>query len=118
MVRPPIVECFIRSYIEALFWRWSFCKCIGYVGTIDWHIFTGCYCIEEAGACLVNTIGVRFVQNLDVSRPCRAITDTSGFLSIIGFLNVICPDKVKDCVISVGLGRLTEHALGFILVEL
>ena len=35
VVCPPLVECFIGLYIEALFWRGSFCKCVGYVGAIE-----------------------------------------------------------------------------------
>jgi hypothetical protein len=46
VVCPPLVECFIGSYKEALFWGWSFCKCVGYVSAIKEHIFTGCYCVE------------------------------------------------------------------------
>jgi len=62
MEGPPVVEGFVRLYIESLFGWWGFGECVRDVGTIYFKILTCCYCGEQSCTCMVNAIGVGFVK--------------------------------------------------------
>ena len=62
MVDPPIMEGLVQSYEEALFRRWGLSKCIGDISAVNYEIFSSRYCIEDARARLVYTVGICVVQ--------------------------------------------------------
>ena len=115
---PPVMECLIGTYIEALFWWWGFSESVGYVGAVDEHIFAGGYSVEESGACLVNAVCIGFVKDLDVTGSGGAVAHAPSFLSTVGGSDCIRPDEVEYCVVGVGLGWVAEHALIFVLIQL
>ena len=115
---PPVMECLIGTYIEALFWWWGFSECVGYVGAVDEHVFAGGYGIEESGACLVNAVCIGFVEDLDVTRTGGAVTHAPSLLSTVGCLDCVRPDKMEYCVVGMGLPWAAKHALFVVLVQL
>ena len=83
MIHPPFTESAVWVDIESLFWRRSFSKSVGDIGTIYQKVFSGRYSVEESGACLVNTVGIRFIQNFGLTRPRRSIACPASLLSCI-----------------------------------
>ena len=115
---PPFVEGFIRSNIESLFWWWCLSECVGNIGAVDEHVFASGHCVEKSGAGLIDAVSISLIEHLDVTGSGGAVTDASSFLATVGGLDCVCPDKMEDCVVGVGLHRCAEHALIIILIEL
>ncbi len=68
--RPPSVERSVWPDVEALFRRWCFCKGIGDVSAKNMEILSGGNGVENAGACMVGTVGVCIVKDSDLSNAC------------------------------------------------
>ena len=113
---PPFMEGLIVSNIESLLWWWSFCECVGYVGSVDEHVFASGYGIEESGAGLVDAVSVGFIKDLNMTGSGGAVTYASGFLATVGGFDCVRPDKMEDCVVGLGLNWVAKHALIIVLI--
>ena len=118
MTYPPFIESVIGVDVDPLYGRWGFGESVGHVSTVYQEVLRGCYSIEHAGACLVNTVCVCFVKNMCLSSTEQAITDHAGFLASIKGLDAVSPYGVEDSCVFVDKKWGTKHALCLILVEL
>ena len=118
VIDPPFLECLIGADKEGLFRRWGFGKCIRDVSAKNYHILHGRDSIEEAGACLLDTVGVRFRKNTNLARTRGTVTHASSFLPAVDCLDVIGPNKVKYRVSFLRSNGSAKHAMSVVLVQL
>ena len=101
VIYPPVMEGLISSGIETLF-RWgSFGKRVRHICTKSKEVCASQDSIEETGASLVHTLGIRLIKcfNRSHARLCGPIADTACFITAIQSLNAMSPYKKEDGVI-------------------
>jgi hypothetical protein len=65
VILPPFVKGAVGTNVKALFGWGSFSKCIAYIGAEHKHILGSGNSIEEAQACLIDTVSVNLIKNID-----------------------------------------------------
>ncbi len=98
---PSVMKGLIWSDVETLFRQGSFSKSVRHICTKDMEVFAGQDSIEETGASLVHTLGIRLIKcfNRSHARLCGPIADTACFITAIQSLNAMSPYKKEDGVI-------------------
>jgi len=97
VINPPVVKGSVWSDKETLFRWWGFSKGIGDVGSKNEHVLCGRDSIEQAGASLINTVGVRLVEDLNGSGATLAAEAWRKALSAVSFVSVRAVDRDAIC---------------------
>jgi hypothetical protein len=117
MLSPPIQESFIGMDIKTLLWQRSFRKRIGDVCTKGNEVLNGRCSIEYPRNCLVHTVGVGVIKDMDLAATGGTITGTVSLLEFVQFLDYVGPHKVEDCSCRSDCDWSPKQTLVFVLIK-
>ena len=118
MLRPPLVESTVGSDKESLLWWWCLTKIITDVCSDNNVIFDSSDSIKESRASMIDTVGIRVVENSYLARSGGTVAGATCLLPTIVCFDIVGPHQIEDSRLGFDMFWVAKHVLLHVLVEL